>query len=107
MPFHGESFRFAWLRFVSLFTFILPFFTMPVTKISLSSEAGVDQYTLINEQKTLAVMVLNYGGTITHILTPDKTGHIRDVVLGFDNYEGYLHSANPFFGALVGRYANR
>ncbi|CAO3673943.1 unnamed protein product [Umbelopsis ramanniana] len=80
---------------------------MPVTKISLSSEAGVDQYTLINEQKTLAVMVLNYGGTITHILTPDKTGHIRDVVLGFDNYEGYLHSDNPFFGALVGRYANR
>ncbi|KAJ2963273.1 hypothetical protein NQZ79_g1650 [Umbelopsis isabellina] len=80
---------------------------MPVTKINLSSSAGVDQYTLINEQKTLAVMVLNYGATITHILTPDKTGHIRDVALGFDDYESYLHGANPYFGAVIGRYANR
>jgi aldose 1-epimerase len=80
---------------------------MPVTKLNLSSDAGVDQYTLINEQKTLAVMVLNYGGIITHVLTPDKSGHIRDVVLGFDNYEGYLHANNPFFGAVIGRFANR
>ncbi|GAB5592854.1 hypothetical protein Unana1_07754 [Umbelopsis nana] len=80
---------------------------MPVTKINLSSSAGVDQYTLINEHKTLAVMVLNYGGIITHVLTPDKSGHIRDVVLGFDDYDGYLHANNPFFGAVIGRYANR
>lgn len=80
---------------------------MPVTKLNLSTSAGVDQYTLINERKTLAVMILNYGATISHILTPDKGGHIRDVVLGFDDYESYLHPENPYFGAVVGRYANR
>ncbi|KAL0073672.1 aldose 1-epimerase [Phycomyces blakesleeanus] len=80
---------------------------MPVTKLSISPSAGIDQYTLINEKKTLAVMVLNYGGIITHILTPDKNGAIKDVVLGFDNYEAYQNPANPYFGALIGRFANR
>ncbi|KAF7727685.1 hypothetical protein EC973_007240 [Apophysomyces ossiformis] len=80
---------------------------MPVTKLNLSESNGIDQYTLINEHKTLAVMVLNYGATITHILTPDKQGHVRDVVLGFDNYEDYKSTENPYFGAIIGRYANR
>ncbi|KAG0171018.1 hypothetical protein DFQ28_001379 [Apophysomyces sp. BC1034] len=80
---------------------------MTVTKLSLAPSQGIDQYTLINEHKTLAVMVLNYGATITHILTPDKQGHVRDVVLGFDNYEDYKSPNNPYFGATIGRYANR
>ncbi|KAI8334663.1 aldose 1-epimerase [Chlamydoabsidia padenii] len=80
---------------------------MTVTKLTLSTESHVDQYTLMNDNKTLAVMVLNYGATISHILTPDKSGKIRDVVLGFDDYESYKSVHNPYFGALVGRYANR
>ncbi|CAO3622403.1 unnamed protein product [Cunninghamella echinulata] len=80
---------------------------MAVTKLNLSSDPPIDQYTLVNESKTLAVMILNYGGIITHILTPDKNGHIRDVVLGFDDYESYKSSHNPYFGAIIGRYANR
>lgn len=80
---------------------------MTVAKLNLSAESDVDQYTLINDNKTLAVMVLNYGGTISHILTPDKSGKIRDVVLGFDDYESYKSVHNPYFGAVIGRYANR
>jgi aldose 1-epimerase len=38
--------------------------------------------------------------------TADRSGTFTDVVLGFDNLDGYLKK-NPFFGALVGRYANR
>ncbi|KAG0739966.1 hypothetical protein G6F57_001797 [Rhizopus arrhizus] len=78
---------------------------MPVSKITIAP--GIEQYTLINKNKTLAVMVMTYGATITHILTPDKTGTIRDVVLGFDDFESYKKPVNPYFGALVGRYANR
>ncbi|CEG76289.1 Putative Aldose 1-epimerase [Rhizopus microsporus] len=78
---------------------------MPVTKITIAPD--VDQYTLINKSKTLAVMIMTYGATITHILTPDKTGTIRDVVLGFDDFESYKNPLNRYFGALVGRYANR
>lgn len=80
---------------------------MPVRKITISEKEGIDQYTLINEKKTLAVMVLNYGGTITHVLTPDKDGHVRDVVLGFDDYDAYKDPNNPYFGAIIGRFANR
>ncbi|KAG2234476.1 aldose 1-epimerase [Thamnidium elegans] len=78
---------------------------MSVSKLTIAP--GIDQYTLINKNKTLAVMILNYGATITHILTPDKTGVIRDVALGFDNFESYKSPNNPYFGAVIGRYANR
>ncbi|KAI9269410.1 aldose 1-epimerase [Sporodiniella umbellata] len=78
---------------------------MAVSKIAITSE--VDQYTLINKNKTLAVMVMTYGATISHILTPDRTGVIRDVVLGFDDFESYKKPINPYFGAVIGRYANR
>jgi aldose 1-epimerase len=80
---------------------------MTVSKLNLSVDSNVDQYTLMNDNKTLAVMVLNYGAIISHILTPDKFGKIRDVVLGFDNYESYQSPHNPYFGAVIGRFANR
>ncbi len=50
--------------------------------------------------------VINYGGIITHLMTPDKNGHADDVVLGFDNLQDYL-GPHPYFGAIIGRYANR
>lgn len=78
---------------------------MSVSKLTIAPD--VDQYTLINKSKTLAVMILTYGATISHILTPDKTGTIRDVVLGFDDFESYKNPDNPYFGASIGRYANR
>jgi aldose 1-epimerase len=52
------------------------------------------------------VDVIEYGATITSLRTPDHLGNPGDVVLGFDTLDGYLgHS--PYFGAVVGRYANR
>ncbi|XP_057319039.1 galactose mutarotase isoform X2 [Microplitis mediator] len=53
------------------------------------------------------VDVLNYGATIRAVRTPDKSGRISDVVLGFDDINGYLGKDNPYFGATVGRVANR
>jgi aldose 1-epimerase len=64
------------------------------------------QYTLQNKTGMI-VKVLNYGGTITDILVPDKTGAIGNVVLGFDSLEGYRQANNPYIGPFIGRYANR
>ena len=54
----------------------------------------------------MEVTIMNYGGVIVSLKVPDRKGQFADVVLGFDSFDGYL-AKNPYFGALVGRYANR
>lgn len=82
--------------------------TMKVTKSEfgqLPDGTMADLYTLTNN-KGMTVKVTNYGGIITHILVPDRSGTIGDVALGFDDLAGYT-GGHPFFGAIAGRYANR
>ena len=62
-------------------------------------------YTLTNVHG-IEVKLTNYGGIITAIKTPDRSGHFDDIVLGYDSLSGYLRST-PYFGAIVGRYGNR
>lgn len=55
----------------------------------------------------ICAAVTDYGATLVSLLVPDKAGHTADVVLGYDNCEGY-HTANgACLGATVGRNANR
>ena len=68
--------------------------------------APVTEYTLTNSS-SMQAGILNYGGTITKLITPDKKGKMGDVVLGFENFSGYMQKNEPYMGALVGRYANR
>jgi aldose 1-epimerase len=67
---------------------------------------AITEYTLTNANG-MQLSVINYGGTITRMTAPDKQGHFGDVVLGYESLEGYLQRANPYFGALIGRYGNR
>src|SRR5581483_10786864 len=62
-------------------------------------------YTLKNAPG-MEVKITNYGARITSIKVMDRNKKFDDVVLGFDNLDSYL-SKNPYFGAVVGRYANR
>ncbi len=64
----------------------------------------VELYVLKNG--ALMVKVMTYGAIVTEIIAPDRDGKEGDVVLGFDNLEGYL-GGHPYFGAAVGRFANR
>jgi len=54
----------------------------------------------------LKIEITNFGGKVISIYVPDKNGGFADVALGFDKPEDYI-LGNPYFGALVGRYANR
>jgi aldose 1-epimerase len=66
---------------------------------------AVDLFTLTNGHG-VEVHVMTYGASITVVRTPDRAGRLDDIVLGFDSLAGYL-GEHPYFGALVGRYANR
>ena len=54
----------------------------------------------------MEVKISNYGGIVTSLKVPDRHGKLGDVVLGYDTLAGYL-KASPYFGAIIGRYANR
>lgn len=64
-------------------------------------------YTLRNSSG-MEITITNYGGTITTLKAPDRNKKFDDVVLGFDSLSGYTAKDNTgYFGALIGRYANR
>ena len=66
---------------------------------------GLFTYTLTNSHG-FEVSVTNYGGAITSLKTPDRDGNFGEIVLGFETLDDYVH--NPrYFGALIGRHANR
>ena len=62
-------------------------------------------YTLTNANGMVA-KVTAYGATLTELWVPDRDGKLADVVLGFDQLEKY-QARRLFFGAVVGRVANR
>jgi aldose 1-epimerase len=87
--------------------------TNTITKISITEKSfgsfnneAVTEYTLTNAAG-MQVSIINYGGTVTKIITKDKDGKDGDVILGYDSLSGYLQKGNPYFGCLVGRYGNR
>ncbi len=62
-------------------------------------------YTLKNESG-MSVKITDFGATVVSIIVPDKNGKSSDVTFGYDNVEGYINGTQ-FFGATIGRYANR
>ncbi|MCW1093786.1 galactose mutarotase [Streptomyces sp. RS2] len=72
---------------------------------TLSDGTPVHRWTL--ERAGVRVRVLSYGGIVQSAEVPDRDGNTADVVLGFADLDGYVAHPEPYFGALVGRYANR
>ena len=79
----------------------------PIEKASYGTVDGkpVDLYTLTNAKGAVA-KITNYGAIVTELHMPDKSGKLGDVVLGFDKVDDYV-AKSPYFGAIVGRVANR
>jgi aldose 1-epimerase len=66
----------------------------PVEQIVVTNAAG------------MKAKIITYGGIVTELDVPDRDGKSGDVVLGFDNLDGYLKT-HPYFGAIIGRVGNR
>jgi aldose 1-epimerase len=68
----------------------------PVEMVTLKNKNGIE------------LTAISYGGIITSLKVPDRSGKVADVVLGFDKLENYwADPPPPFFGAIIGRYGNR
>ena len=72
---------------------------------NLPDGTAIEIYTLRNS-KGMEARIMTYGGIVESLKTPDKNGNFGDVVLGYDTLDGYVTNS-PYFGALIGRYANR
>ncbi len=70
----------------------------------LADGTAVEIYALRNGK--IEAAITTYGGIVVSLQVPDRKGNMDDVVLGYDSLSQYV-SNNPYFGAIVGRYANR
>ena len=84
---------------------ILACVTRTITAIPFGRLDTVQLYTLTNRDGLVA-RITNYGAIVTELHVPDRDRRLADVVLGFENLDGYL-TGHPYFGAIVGRVANR
>lgn len=71
----------------------------------LSDGSDVRIFSLQNKNGMKAA-ILDYGGIVQSLTAPDRHGCYADITLGFESLEAYLRDS-PYFGALIGRYANR
>lgn len=75
----------------------------PFGKLETGEQVNV--YTLKNKNG-MEVSCISYGAIIKNVIVPDKNGNMKDVVLGYDNLEGYVKGGSAL-GSFIGRHANR
>ena len=83
-------------------------FTLGVLAQSSSDPSVFTKYTI--SAPGINASFIPYGATLTNLFVSDKNGDPQDVVLGYDSGTAYLHDTetnHTYFGAVVGRYANR
>ncbi|WP_255951492.1 aldose epimerase family protein [Streptomyces odontomachi] len=68
---------------------------------------GTPVHRWILRRAGVQVCVLTYGGIVQSVRVPGREGDTAEITLGFDTLDDYLEHPSPYFGALVGRYANR
>jgi aldose 1-epimerase len=64
-------------------------------------------FTLRNSATDMSLEAAVYGGIITKLLTKDRRGEQRDIVVGYASLSTYEEHPYPYLGAVIGRYANR
>jgi len=97
---------------VAIFASLIILTTAMQAKTNITKQAfghtadgtSADLYTLANNQ--VEVHITNYGGIIVSLRAPDRSGKFDDIVLGYDSLDKYI-AKTDYFGAIIGRYANR
>jgi len=103
-----RNFSYLLLLFLLVSTALVTHAQATVTKETFGKTAegeSVDLYTLRNAHGVEA-KITNYGGIVTSLKVPDRSGKFDDIVLGFNDFDSYL-KGHPYFGAIIGRYGNR
>lgn len=77
------------------------------TPFGTTTDGDLAQLFTLGDDDRMVVRISDFGATLVEVHLPDREGVVEDVVLGFDSVEGYQSPANPYFGATVGRVANR
>jgi aldose 1-epimerase len=94
------------LSLITLVTFTMSAATIQKSDFGKTPDGvSVALYTLKNS-KGMEARIITYGGAVVSLKTPDRTGAMGDIVLGYDTLADYL-AGKSYFGALIGRYGNR
>ncbi len=99
-------------KWVAIFASLIILTTMSQAKTNITKQpfghtadgTAVDLYTLADDKVELRIT--NYGGIIVSLRAPDRNGKSDDIVLGYDSLDKYI-AKTAYFGAIIGRYANR
>jgi aldose 1-epimerase len=79
----------------------------PITDIIWEENDSIDiRLITLKNKNGMEISITNYGGILTYVAVPDKSGEIGNVVLGFDNLDQY-RLQHPYFGSTIGRFGNR
>jgi aldose 1-epimerase len=71
----------------------------------LPDGAAVEAYTL--KSSAVEIQLISFGARVVSLLTPDRTGKVADITLGYASLEPYVENTNAYFGVIAGRFANR
>jgi len=107
------------LRLTAVLTCALCFASAPLSLLHANSKPNITKSTfgkttdgqqadlyVLSNKKGMQVAITNFGATIVSVKVPDRNGKVADVVLGYDDVKDH-ESGKAYFGATVGRYANR
>ena len=107
------------LRLTAVLTCALCFASAPLSVLHAKSKPNITKSTfgkttdgqqadlyVLSNNKGMQVAITNFGATIVSVKVPDRNGKVADVVLGYDDVKDH-ESGKAYFGATVGRYANR
>jgi len=82
--------------------------TLPPSKgFETTIDGKQTHFYLLKNKNGVQASFTNYGAHLLSLAVPDKSGKLTDVVLGFDDIDGYKKSLSAFYGATIGRYGNR
>src|SRR5919206_279126 len=107
------------LRLTAVLTCALCFASAPLSLLHAKAKPNITKSTfgkttdgqqadlyVLGNKTGMQVAITNFGATIVSVKVPDRNGKVADVVLGYDDVKDY-DSGKAYFGATVGRYANR
>lgn len=79
--------------------------SVKISDFGILNEKTIKKYTIENSNGIKA-SVITYGATLAEIFTPDKAGEFKDILVGFDDLDGFVNRTD-YQGVIVGPYANR